>query len=344
MPTLDFPANPTVGQEHDHGESIWMWDGSKWMAVMEGGSSVVVADSPPPDMPPGTIWFDSSTAQTLVLYGNSWVEIGTVQGDSGPGVIDSSDILVGEDGSLELVNDSVTINGVVATLGQSVTIDTNQVAEGTNNKYYTDPRVRALLANSFANGSYSGGISASYNANTGALTISHVVPSVSVASSMLQDGSVTTPKIADGSITSAKIADGTVIAADIADLGVTTAKLAEDAVTEAKLADNAVVTASILDLSVTTEKLADAAITTDKIANNAVTTSRIATGAITTARLANSSVTQEKLVPPPIHYNANTITSNVAIPVGFNGMSSGPITIADGIVITISDGSSWSIV
>jgi len=322
-----------------------MWDGSKWMAVMEGGgSSVVVSDLPPPDMPPGTIWFDSSTAQTLVLYGDSWVEIGTVQGDSGPGVIDSSDILVGEDGSLELVNDSVTINGVVATLGQSVTIDTNQVAEGTTNKYYTDPRVRTLLANSFANGSYSGGISASYNANTGALTISHVVASLSVTNSMLQDNSVTTPKIADGSITSAKIANGTVIAADIADLVVTTAKLADDAVTEAKLADNAVVTASILGLSVTTEKLADAVITTDKIANNAVTTSRIAAGAITTARLADSSVTQAKLVPPPIHYNANTITSDVTIPLGFNGMSSGPITIADGVVITISDGSSWSIV
>lgn len=344
MPTLDFPANPTVGQEHDHGGSIWMWDGSKWMAVMQEDPSVIVSETTPTDVPSGTIWFDSTTAQTLVLYGNAWVEIGTVQGDTGPGVTDSNDVLVNEDGTLELVNDSVTINGVAVALGQSITIDTSQVAEGTTNKYYTDPRVRALLANSFTNGSYSGGISASYNANTGMLTISHVNGTATITNAMLQDSSVTSGKIADGSITSAKIADGTVIAADVADLGITTAKLANDSVTVDKLAPNAVVTENIVDLSVTTEKLAEAAITTDKIANNAVTTSRIAAGAITTARLANASVTQEKLVPPQIHYNSNTITANVTIPVGFNGMSAGPITVADGVMVTISDGSAWSIV
>lgn len=46
----------------------------------------------------------------------------------------------------------------------------------------------------------------------------------------------------------------------------------------------------------------------------------------------------------PIKLNTQTISANYSIPSGYNGMSAGPITIADGVVVTIPDGSSWSIV
>ena len=46
----------------------------------------------------------------------------------------------------------------------------------------------------------------------------------------------------------------------------------------------------------------------------------------------------------PIKLNEQTITENYAIPAGFNGLSAGPITIADGVTVTIPDGSAWSIV
>lgn len=46
----------------------------------------------------------------------------------------------------------------------------------------------------------------------------------------------------------------------------------------------------------------------------------------------------------PVKLNTQTISANYAIPSGYNGMSAGPITIADGVVVTIPDGSSWSIV
>lgn len=45
-----------------------------------------------------------------------------------------------------------------------------------------------------------------------------------------------------------------------------------------------------------------------------------------------------------IKMNIQTISYNYTIPTGYNGMSAGPITIADGITVTIPDGSSWSIV
>lgn len=46
----------------------------------------------------------------------------------------------------------------------------------------------------------------------------------------------------------------------------------------------------------------------------------------------------------PIQLNTQTISSNYTIPTGYNGMSAGPITISSGVVVTIPDGSSWSIV
>jgi len=46
----------------------------------------------------------------------------------------------------------------------------------------------------------------------------------------------------------------------------------------------------------------------------------------------------------PIQLNTQTIAANYTIPAGYNGMSAGPITIANNIVVTIPDGSSWSIV
>ena len=46
----------------------------------------------------------------------------------------------------------------------------------------------------------------------------------------------------------------------------------------------------------------------------------------------------------PIRLNTQTITANYTIPTGYNGSSAGPITIPDGITVTIADGSAWSIV
>ena len=52
----------------------------------------------------------------------------------------------------------------------------------------------------------------------------------------------------------------------------------------------------------------------------------------------------ETSLDSPIHLNGQTISSNYTIPVGYNGLSAGPITIADGVTVTIPDGSAWSVV
>ena len=43
-------------------------------------------------------------------------------------------------------------------------------------------------------------------------------------------------------------------------------------------------------------------------------------------------------------YNGRTINSDYSIRSGLNAMSAGPITIEDGVTVTIGDGESWAIV
>lgn len=45
----------------------------------------------------------------------------------------------------------------------------------------------------------------------------------------------------------------------------------------------------------------------------------------------------------PIYENVQQITSNYVITTGSNAMSVGPITVSDGVVVTVPDGSVWSI-
>lgn len=46
----------------------------------------------------------------------------------------------------------------------------------------------------------------------------------------------------------------------------------------------------------------------------------------------------------PIKINGQVISTNYSIPVGYNGLSAGPVTIASGVTVTIPTGSAWSVV
>jgi hypothetical protein len=46
----------------------------------------------------------------------------------------------------------------------------------------------------------------------------------------------------------------------------------------------------------------------------------------------------------PFHLNANTISANYTIPSNYNAMCAGPITINNGITVTVSSGSVWTVV
>tara|TARA_R110000803_G_scaffold24966_1_gene59824 strand:+ start:391 stop:5268 length:4878 start_codon:yes stop_codon:yes gene_type:complete len=68
----------------------------------------------------------------------------------------------------DLANSNVTFNGVTVDLGSSGSLDTDNIAEGSTNQYYTDARSRAAL--SVTQASASGAGTLGYNDGTGVFT------------------------------------------------------------------------------------------------------------------------------------------------------------------------------
>ena len=118
--------------------------------------------------------------------------------------------------------------------------------------------------------------------------------------------------------------------------------------------DNSVETADIVDDAVTNAKIATNAVTGDSIAANAVGNSELSDNAVNTAEVADGAITAAKIdsgvelggpslgTSSVIRTNAQTISENITIPSTSNGISAGPITIADTYTVTVSG--NWSIV
>ena len=92
----------------------------------------------------------------------------------------------------------------------------------------------------------------------------------------------------------------------------------------------------IADDTVTTAKLVDDAVTTAKIADDAITAAKIADAvALGGPSLGTNSV---------VRTNAKTISENITFAGTENGMTVGPITVANTYSVTVTSGSTWTIV
>jgi len=128
--------------------------------------------------------------------------------------------------------------------------------------------------------------------------------------------SVATP--ADDSVTSAKIVDGTIVNADInASAAIAGSKLADDSITEAKLDIHAAPSGTDKVLGYTSNGM------------EWVESAAGATGGGT-----------DKI----FWENGQTVTTNYTITNGYNAMSAGPVTINNGVAVTIGTGENWTIV
>jgi hypothetical protein len=95
-----------------------------------------------------------------------------------------------------LANSSVTINSNSLALGGSLTLDTDDVGEGSTNLYYTNARSRAALSGS-------GGVV--YNSSTGAFTLGSI-PNSALSNSSITINGVATPL--GGSTTTTSVSGG----------------------------------------------------------------------------------------------------------------------------------------
>ena len=123
---------------------------------------------------------------------------------------------------------------------------------------------------------------------------------------------------ADDSVTSAKIVDGTIVNGDInASAAIAGSKLADDSITEAKLDIHAAPSGTDKVLGYTSNGM------------EWVESAAGATGGGT-----------DKI----FWENGQTVTTNYTITNGYNAMSAGPVTINNGVAVTIGTGENWTIV
>ena len=145
--------------------------------------------------------------------------------------------------------------------------------------------------------------------------------------------SVTVPTPGDGTVTTAKIGSGAVTTAKIADSAVTTAKVADDAVTLAKLAGLARGKIIYGDSSGNPAALSLGSSGQTLVSDG----TDISWGDAAAGATGGGS---DKI----FWENGQTVTTNYTITNNYNAMSAGPITINNGIVVTIGTGENWTIV
>jgi hypothetical protein len=123
-----------------------------------GGSRTLHTDDISEDGSPTNLWFTDERAQDAV--GNV-VGTGLAYNDT-TGAISTSNIP-----NTSLANSSITINGFPISLGGSATYGTDNISEGTTNKYFTDERAQDAIASAIAGGTQTN-ISVTYDdvANT----------------------------------------------------------------------------------------------------------------------------------------------------------------------------------
>ena len=185
----------------------------------------------------------------------------------------------------------------------------------------------------------------------------------SIDTAHIADLQVTTAKIAADAITGAKLADDAIDSEHYTDGSIDTVHIASDAVTGAKIADDAIDSEHYTDGSIDTAHIADDQVTLAKMAGLA--RGKIIYGdasgnptALTVGSNGQTLVSDGTDISwgdsaagatgggsDKIFWeNGQTVTTNYTITNNYNAMSAGPITINNGIAVTIGTGENWTIV
>jgi hypothetical protein len=62
---------------------------------------------------------------------------------------------------------------------------------------------------------------------------------------------------------------------------------------------------------------------------------------ITNDNIQPGSVKQDSLAPGPVVVNTTNITENITVAANTNALSVGPVTLADGVTVTVTAGQRW---
>jgi|TARA_R110002051_G_scaffold208967_1_gene274885 hypothetical protein len=175
----------------------------------------------------------------------------------------------------------------------------------------------------------------------GAVDLAHMSVN-SIGEHQYVDGSIATAHIADNAITSAKIGVDVIVAADLADNSITIAELSDQAVSEAKLqvSNNPTNGQFLSAQSGNTGGMTWAEV--DALPSQSGHSGKFLTTDATDASWAVLN-TDSNTTTKSLYEMANTISSNYTIATNYNAISAGPITVNNGISVTVPSGSTWVI-
>ena len=178
--------------------------------------------------------------------------------------------------------------------------------------------------------------------------------------------SVDTTAIADNAVTSAKIGVDVIVAEDIASNAITVAELADDAVDSAEIAAGAVDLAHMSVNSIDSDQYVDGSIDLAHLSASGLASSKFLKGDNTWATVdalpsqggnsgkflttdaTNASWavlnTDSNTTTKSLYEMANAIAANYTIATNYNAISAGPITVNNGVSVTVPSGSTWVVV
>jgi hypothetical protein len=113
---IDFPDDPSVGEQFTAGGQTWVWTGSVWSAY-RGGPVVQYGNTAPENAVDGLIWFNTSNNTTNVYIDGEWIDTTNTTAVATT-VVDDSDgdaLTITQEGTGRalVVNGSTSVSGTL---------------------------------------------------------------------------------------------------------------------------------------------------------------------------------------------------------------------------------------
>lgn len=170
--TTDTLTNKTVNIDSNTG-NVFQIQGNGITSYSGSGAVVLLQSSPTlnsPAISTGLILNGSTSGTTTIVPASTASGTVTIPSVTGT-VITSADtgtvtnaMLAGSIANDKLSNSSITINGSVISLGGSAAFGTDNISEGTTNKYFTNERAQDAVGDAVGNG-------LDYDDSTGAISV-----------------------------------------------------------------------------------------------------------------------------------------------------------------------------